>query len=145
LCSFLSLKQNIRAFLVSTQHKYDVFGYYPWFCLYLETPSCLFFKAKHFGDWILSPFVDKIYSVGPKSLELVPISRHLCQNQDGVQKPNTPQATCESYENITFLKTLHIQGLEPENYHDKNHHRRKKKHNICSNVQLSQTFRSYLL
>jgi hypothetical protein len=34
-----------------------VFGHYP--------SSCLYFKMQCFGDWILSPFSGKTYSVGP--------------------------------------------------------------------------------
>jgi hypothetical protein len=33
-----------------------------------KTPSCLFFKTQCFGDWILSPFSGKTYSVGPNQL-----------------------------------------------------------------------------
>jgi hypothetical protein len=32
-----------------------------------KTPSCLYFKTQHFGDWILSPSSGKTYSVGPNA------------------------------------------------------------------------------
>jgi hypothetical protein len=46
-------------------YKYYDFGHYPSSCLYLETPSCLFFKTQRFGDWILSPSSGKTNSIGP--------------------------------------------------------------------------------
>jgi hypothetical protein len=46
-------------------YKYYVVGHYPSSRLYLKTQSCLFFKKQGFGDWILSPFSGKTYSVGP--------------------------------------------------------------------------------
>jgi hypothetical protein len=44
--------------------QYYVFGHYSSSYLYLETPSCLFFKTRRFGDWILSPSAGKTYSQG---------------------------------------------------------------------------------
>jgi hypothetical protein len=41
------------------------FWTYPSSCLYLKTPSFLFFKTQRFGGWILSPSSGKTYSVGP--------------------------------------------------------------------------------
>jgi hypothetical protein len=32
------------------QYKYYVSGHYPSSCLYLTTPSCLFFKTQRFGE-----------------------------------------------------------------------------------------------
>jgi hypothetical protein len=46
--------------------------------------------------------------------------------QDGVYKPNTTQTICESQENVKLLKTLHVSGLAPKNYHNRNHHWRKE-------------------
>jgi hypothetical protein len=31
-------------------------------CLYIKTRSCLFFRTRRFGDWILSPSSGKTYS-----------------------------------------------------------------------------------
>jgi hypothetical protein len=39
--------------------------HYPSSCLYLKTPSCLFFKTQRFGVRILSPSSGKTYTVGP--------------------------------------------------------------------------------
>jgi hypothetical protein len=36
-------------------YKHYVFGHYPLSCLYLKTPSYLFFKMQRFIDQILSP------------------------------------------------------------------------------------------
>jgi hypothetical protein len=38
--------------------KYYVVGHYPSSCLYLKTPSSLFFETQRFGDWIVSPSSD---------------------------------------------------------------------------------------
>jgi hypothetical protein len=47
------------------KYKYYVSGHYPLSCLYLKTPSCLFFRIQCFRDWILSLSSGKTYSVGP--------------------------------------------------------------------------------
>jgi hypothetical protein len=43
--------------------------HYPSFCLYLKTPSCLFFKTQCFGHWILS------LEIGTGSIDWAQLSR----------------------------------------------------------------------
>jgi hypothetical protein len=62
---FTRLEQNYGLYTNYEKYKYYVFGHYPSSCLYLKTPSCLFFKTQRFGDWILSPSSGKTYSDGP--------------------------------------------------------------------------------
>jgi hypothetical protein len=60
------------------QYKYYVSGHYPSSCLYLKTPSCLFFKTQRFGDWILSSSSGKTYGcpeIGTSSIEWARLSR----------------------------------------------------------------------
>jgi hypothetical protein len=53
----------LKMAIESTQkYKYYVSGHFLSSCLYLKTPSCLFFKTGHFGDWILSLSSGKTYS-----------------------------------------------------------------------------------
>jgi hypothetical protein len=58
--------------IIILQYKYYVSEHYPSSCLYLKTPSCLFFKTQSFGDWILSRSSGKTYSVGGLALLIGP-------------------------------------------------------------------------
>jgi hypothetical protein len=42
-----------------------------------KTPSCLFFKTRRFGDWIVSPFSDNTYSVGSNRVSVILCIIHL--------------------------------------------------------------------
>jgi hypothetical protein len=62
---------------------------------YLKTPFCSYLKTMFrrldsvtFFRWNLLSWA--------QSIELVPISGHIYQHQDGVYKPNTAQSICES-------------------------------------------------
>jgi hypothetical protein len=57
--------KNKNCYILGVRITYYVSGHYPSFCLYVKTPSCLFFKIKRFGDWILSPSSGKTYSLWP--------------------------------------------------------------------------------
>jgi hypothetical protein len=55
---------TVKMMAIMIMYKCYVVGHYLSSCLYLKTPSCLFFKTQRFGDWILSPSSGKTYSVG---------------------------------------------------------------------------------
>jgi hypothetical protein len=62
-------------------YRYYVYAYYP--------PSCLYFKTQRFGDWILSPYSGKTYSVGPNLFEKSKLTQHaydeghkICWNEE---------------------------------------------------------------
>jgi hypothetical protein len=45
-------------------YKYCVSGHHPSSCLYVKISSCLYFKTKRLGDWILSPSSGKPIQLG---------------------------------------------------------------------------------
>jgi hypothetical protein len=111
------LKATLSKLHISlNKYNYYVFGHYPSSCLYLETPSCLFFETQRFGDWILSPSSGKTYSVGP----------------------NLKTETESSLRNVVSWKINRTVFLYKDRTMDN-----VQKHNSCTNVPSSQTFRSY--
>jgi hypothetical protein len=81
-------------------YKYYVFGHYPSSCLYLKTPSCLFFKIQRFGDWILSPSSGPI---GTSSIDWAQLSRFCL-------KTETEDSPSQGSHKQTSLSWV---GLEP--------------------------------
>jgi hypothetical protein len=94
LCTYFCLmsasQHDHSNYIWQRLYKYYVSGHYP--------PSCFYSKARRFGDWILSPSSGETYSVGPQSIELVPISGHLLEHKIGYtsQAQHNPSARAKT-------------------------------------------------
>jgi hypothetical protein len=109
------------------RNRYYVVGHYPSSCLYLKSPSCLFFKTQRFGDWILSPSSGETYS-GTSSVDWAQMSRFYLKTE-----------TESSLRNVVFWKINRTLFLDKDRTMDN-----VQQHSICTNVPLSQTVTSYL-
>jgi hypothetical protein len=90
-------------------------------CLHLKTPSCFYLKQITFRRLDSISFFRKNLLSWAQSIELVPISGHLCQHKVGYTSQTQHKPSARAKKTLTYLKTLHVRGLAPDNYQDRNH------------------------
>jgi hypothetical protein len=92
--------------------KYYVSGHFPSSCLYLKTPSCLFFKIR-FGDWILSPSLLRPTQLGPIDIASPYLRTPVPAPTRDIQAKHSINHLQELRKRL-LIETPHIWGLAPE-------------------------------